>query len=162
MTLGSAYSTVKGAVFTRLAGRPRLQGVALDLHPPADALKVTGPHGSGEAIWFADAEGDYTNEIICGPGRLDLDETFTLTIVLQALPKNTSDTQIVTDRRVDELLGEVLTAMAEDPTWGVTDFPVCQSTYGSVRRFGGPMGDRPMYPSRAEFDLVVEARLTFS
>lgn len=162
MTLGSSYSTVKAAIYARLSSRPRLQGVALDLHPPVDALKLTGPNGSGEAVWLADAEGDYENVVICGPGRLDLDETFTLTIVLQALAKNSSDTQLVTDQRVDELLGEVLTAMAEDPTWGVTEFVYCQSTYGQVRRFAGPLGDRPTFPSRAELDLVVEARISFS
>jgi len=163
---GSSYSTVKAAVVAKLDARSGLDGVSVAGEPPVDPFKVQGDTGSGKAIWLADAEGDYDNVVLCGAGRLDLEETYDLTLVLQALPQSTSDTQAVTDQRVDAMLGEVLLQMATDPTWGITasaDLPIVylMSTRGSFRRFVGPIAERNIRPSRCELDLHVQCRITF-
>lgn len=161
MTLGSSYATAKAAIVAQLDARSGLDDVTVMGEPPVDALKVTGPSGNGKAIWLADAEGDYDNEVFCGAGRLDLDENYRLTIVIQALPV-AGDTQATTDLKVDNILGEVLTEMAADPTWGLTQFQQFETTRGSFRRFVGPIGERNLRPARCELDLEVNARLSFT
>lgn len=158
MPAGSTYAALKQAIVTRLDTRPALTATAISAAPPVDPFKVVGASGSGQAIWIADGEGVYENVVIGGP-PLRLEELYTLTIVFQALPANTSDTQLVTDQRVDDMLGEFLSEMASDITWGITDFEYLHSTYGAFRRFSGPVTDRGIFPSRCELDLEVEARL---
>jgi|SRR5690606_4070608 len=158
MPAGSTYAALKTAIVTKLQARPGLTDTAVSAAPPADPLNLTGPGGTGKAIWIADAEGSYENEIIGGP-PLRLEEIYTLTVVFQALPANTSDTQLVTDARVDDMLGEFLAQMASDITWGVTAFEYLHTTYGDFRRFVGPISDRNFFPSRCELDLGVEARI---
>ena len=163
---GSSYSSVKAAVVTKLTARNGLSGVAVSGEPPVDPFNVQSQTGSGKAIWIADTEGDYDNVVLCGPGRLDLEETYDLKLVLQSLPLSTTDNQAVTDQRVDVMLGEVLLEMAGDPTWGLVataDLPIVylMSTHGSFRRFVGPISDRNIRPSRCELDLNVRCRITF-
>lgn len=161
--IGSTYSTVKSAITAQLAQRSGLSGVDVLAAPPVDALNIHGPSGSGKAIWIVDAEGDYDNVVMCGAGRLDIEESYGLTIVLQAMPVNKSETQASTDLKVDEMLGELLLEIAADPTWGLAVPPVqyLETTRGSFRRFVGPLGQTAIRPSRCEFDLNVEARISF-
>lgn len=159
---GSTYSTVKAAIVTALGEVAALADVDISPAPPADASKVKGTSGTGKAIWIADADGDYDNVVLCGTGRLDLEETYDLTIVIQALALDSDDTQLITDQRVDGMLGEILTVMANDPTWGITAFVYCQTTRGGFRRFAGPVTNTGSYPSRCELDLTVEARISFT
>lgn len=160
--IGSTYATLKAAIVTQLSARSGLEGVDVLPAPPADALKVHGPTGAGKAIWIADAEGDQDNTVLCGEGRLDIDETYSLTIVLQALPID-NEAQTATDLKVDQMLGELLLELASDPTWGLVTGPVQYliTSRGSFRRFTGPLPGNATYPSRCEFDLDVEARISF-
>lgn len=161
MTLGSTYAAGKAAILAQLDARSGLDDVTVMGEPPVDALKVTGPAGNGKAIWLADAEGEYDNEVFCGVGRLDLSETYTLTIVIQALP-TAGESQADTDLKVDNMLGEILTELAADPTWGLTGtFHQFETTRGGFRRYVGPIGERALRPSRCELDLEVRARITF-
>jgi hypothetical protein len=160
-TLGSSYATAKAAILAQLKARTGLSDVEVSGEPPVDALKVTGPFGNGQAIWLADAEGEYDNEVFCGAGRLDLDENYRLTVVIQALPV-AGDSQADTDLRVDYMLGEVLAEMAADPTWGLTEFQQFETTRAAFRRFVGPIGERNLRPARCELDLEVNARISFT
>lgn len=159
--LGSTYSTAKAAIVEQLSRRGGLADVAVIGEPPVDALNLVGESGSGKAIWIADAEGDQDNVVLCGQGRLDVDETYDLTIVIQALPLD-SENQADTDLKVDHMLGEVMLEMAGDPTWGLTQFVQFETSRGSFRRFVGPIGNTALRPSRCEFDLEVRARISFA
>lgn len=160
MPVGSSYSTVKEAMWTRLRARAGLSSVAVSPDPPADPLNVRGPSGSGDAIWIADAEGSYENVVLGAPG-LWLEELYDLTLVIQAMPTNSTDTQLRMDRRVDEMLYEVLQETAGDPSWGVTDFVYVQIARGPFRRLVGPIEGRNIRPARCELDLNVECRIRF-
>lgn len=164
---GSTYSTVKQAIITRLADVDGLDRVEILAAPPVNPLDVHGQYGTRQAIWIADAEGDYDNVVLCGAGRLDLEELYDLTVVFQALPLDTDDTQIVCDRRVDEMLGAFLKDMADDATFGVAatdDLPLVYITISRAgfRRFCGPFPDANQFPSRCELTLHVEARISFT
>lgn len=164
--LGSTYSTVKAAILDRLANVADLADATVTGAPPTDPVNVLGESGSGKAIWIASGEGSYDNTVLCGPGRLDIDETYDLTIVFQSLPLDSDDGQAVTDTRVDEMLGAFLSDMATDATFGVAasdDLPLVYITIsrGSFERFSGPFTNGVLYPSRCELKLDVEARLSF-
>lgn len=161
MSVGSTYAAAKAAIVTKLDARNGLDAVTVLGEPPVNALNLTGATGSGQAIWIADAEGDYDNVVLCGNGRLDLDETYALMIVFQALPLDGED-QADTDAKVDTMLYEFLDEMAGDPTWGVTAFTQFYTSRGSFRRYVGPVTDRNIRPSRCEFALEVNARISFT
>jgi hypothetical protein len=162
MGLGSTYALVKGALVDRLSERPGLADVAITAAVPESPLAVRGDTGSGKAIWVADAEGDLDN-VVFGAPDLYLEETYNLTVVVQAIWLDTDDTQLSTDQRVDEMLYEVLHELAQDTALGIDtaalDLPYLQVTRGPFRRFAGPLTNTNRYPSRAELDLSVEARL---
>lgn len=162
MTVGSTYAAAKAAIVAQLAVRSGLSGVAVAGEPPVEPLKVMGSTGSGKAIWIADSEGEYDNVVICGPGRLDIEELYSLTIVFQAVPVNASETQATTDLRVDEMLGEFLLEMAADVTWGLSQFTQFETTRGGFKRYVGPVTDRNIRPSRCELDLDVRARISIT
>ncbi len=163
MPVGSAYATVKAAIAEALAARPGLNDVTVLPHPPVKPEELKGIRGSGKAIWFADAEGAYDNVVFLAP-YLFLDETFQMTCVLQSLPGDSSDTQLVTDMRVDEMLYEVLQEfaaqeMSDLPAWGIETIPAVRVTRGAFKRFCGPYTNTVMFPSRCEFAIEVEARI---
>lgn len=161
MAVGSSYGTVKAAIVDTLAARPGLSEVAVSYAPPAKPLEVRGPTGRGDAIWITDAAGDNDNVVLGAPG-LWVDETYDLTVVLQSLPVDSDEDQRVTDRRVDEMLYELLWQTATDPHWGLAGtFVHLRITRGGWRRLVGPLEGTAVFPSRCEFDLAVEARLRF-
>lgn len=166
MTVGSSYATVKTAIVTKLRARSALTDVAVEPAPPANPTEVMGESGSGKAIWIADADGQYDAVVMAAPD-LRIDETYELVIVIQSLPKDTDDTQLVTDQRVDEMLYEVLHQVAAELTvdapWGIATqdgpFNYLQITPAGFERFAGPLTNQRPYPSRTEQRLLVESRL---
>ncbi len=164
MPVGSSYAAVKAAIVTKLSARPGLNDVSVIGQPPVKPEDLKGPNGSGKAIWIADAEGSYENVVFLAPD-LFLDESYNLKVVIQALPRDSGDTQAITDRRVDEMLYEVLQQAALEEAsdvnaWGITDVSVAvRISSGTFRRFCGPYTSTVQFPSRCEFDLLVEDRI---
>lgn len=164
---GSTYGTVKQAIVTRLGQVSALSGVSISGSPPVDPLTVTAPDGSGRGIWISDAEGQYDNVVLCGQARLDLEEIYDLNITFQALPRDSDDTQIASDLRVDSMLHAFLEDMADDSTFGVAasaDLPLVYITIsrGSFRRLVGPITGTNKMPSACVLSLHVEARVSFT
>lgn len=166
MNLGSSYSSLKAAVADNLSARSGLSDVTVLAWPPLEASELKGPDGSGKAIWIADTpDGEYEN-VVMGAPDLWLDETYTLTLVLQALPNDTDDTQLITDQRVDEMLYEVLQESAQDTAWGLQTgddqpFVFVEATRGAFQRFVGPIPNGATRPSRCQLSLDVHARIQF-
>lgn len=164
---GSTYGTLKQAILTRLAAVNALSGVSISGNPPVDPLNVTGSDGSGRAIWISDAEGAYDNVVMCGQARLDIEEVYDLNITFQALQRDTGDTQVASDLRVDTMLYAFLEDMADDITFGVaasSDLPLVYITVsrGSFRRLVGPITGTNKMPSACVLSLHVEARISFT
>jgi len=112
MAHGTTYSALKSLLVTRLKARIGLNGVTVRYQPPIDPLDVNAL-GSREAIWFGDADGLFDNVVFCD-GGLRFDESLLLTTVIQVLGAESLDDQEQVDRRIEELLFEVLGELADD------------------------------------------------
>jgi hypothetical protein len=162
MPVGSTYSTLKTAIYDKLKARPALSAVAVNYRAPEKATEVQGESGSREAIFLDDAEGEHDN-VVFGGLPLRLEETYSLKLVIQVLRKGDSSEQQDADRRVDELLYEVLHELASDPTFGIDDdaFDYLQVTYSDWKRTTGFLDTSGGHAAGCELDLQVEARLSF-
>lgn len=160
MSVGSSYSTVKRAITDVLSDRGGLAEVSVSYQAPVAGEDVTGPTGAADAIWLHDADGEYDNVVICGL-PLRLEERYDLVLVVQSLQPDSLGTQEVADTRVDEMLFEVLDALATDPTFGVDDFDYLQVTRGRFRRVTGFLPTGSGHGARAELRLEVECRIAF-
>lgn len=158
MAYGSSYYTVKTAIIEALQGRPGLAEVSVLYQVPERPQDLAGPSGIADVIFLHDAEGSYENVVACGL-PLKLDESYNLVLVIECIRTDTDGTQSIVDQRVDELLGEVLGELANNPTFGVTEFDFCRITRGSFRRTAGQLGSG--HGARCEFDLEINARLSF-
>jgi hypothetical protein len=121
MAHGTTYSAVKSLLAARLLDRLGPEGVAVNYQPPVNPLDVNSL-GSREAVWFGDAEGEFSNVVFCD-GGLRFDEEIVITTVIQVLGKDSIDDQETVDRRAEELLLEVLTELA-DPVLAAFDYVI--------------------------------------
>jgi hypothetical protein len=161
MAKGSTYSALKAAIVDRLRARPGLSAVTVSYRAPLTTSEVQGESGSRELIHLDDAEdGDHSN-VIFGGLPLVLDESYSLLLKVQVL--RPGEEQRVADERVDELLFEVLSELANDPTFGVDapEFEHVQVTYSSFTRTTGFLQNASGHAAGAELELAVEARLSF-
>jgi hypothetical protein len=160
MAVGSTYAALKAAIVDRLRARPALSAVTVSYRAPETASEVQGESGSRELIHLDDAEGDHSN-VILGGLPLVLDESYSLKLVVQVL--RPTGEQLEADERVDELLFEVLSELANDPTFGVDapEFEHVQVTYSSFIRTTGFLQNASGHAAGAELELAVEARLSF-
>lgn len=163
-TLGTTYSTVKEALIDLLRDRPELGTVAVTYEAPLQPDQVVGPTGEHEAIFFVDSdpdEGTQENEVICSL-PLRISESYALPLVVQVLRPESDGSQLAADRRVDELLGVVLTVVANNPTLGVdAPFEYLHATRGNFTRRTGVIGSGSGHGSSVRFELHVEARLSY-
>lgn len=111
MAHGTTYSAIKSLLTARLTARSGLHGVAVRYQPPLDPKDVNSV-GAREAIWFGDTEGDFSNVVFCD-GGLRFDEDITIVCIIQVLGKESLDDQEAVDRRVEELMLEVLAELAD-------------------------------------------------
>ena len=163
MPLGSTYSTLKAAIVSTLSERPGLSTVNVGYAAPRQREDVADSTGSGDAIYLDEAEGEFGNSVFGAPG-LWLDENYTLNLVIQSLQSDSDITQLDVDRRVDEMVWEVLDEMSNDAKFGVdvtgNDFVHMIVSRGGFRRVTGPLSPSG-YGARLEFAINVEARIRF-
>lgn len=160
---GSSYGAVKRAIVERLSGRAGLGGVAVSYQAPVQADDITDSTGSSEAIFLDDAEGEHENVVVCST-PLQLEELYTIRVVIQVLAPRSLGTQEVADERVDALLLEFLTELANDPTWGLSgvhNFVYLHTTRTTFDRVTGFLPSGAGHGARAEMNLLVECRLSF-
>lgn len=163
VVLGSSYSLLKSAITSRFQQRAGLQGVAVSYQAPLQADDVTGSAGSYESIWLDDTDGEYENRVICAL-PLQLEETYSVRLVVQVLAPESEGTQEVADRRVDELLYEVMSELAYDPTFGLSgtgNIVYLHATHGPFRRITGLLPNGMGHGARFEMNLEVDSRLEF-
>jgi len=164
VTLGTSWATVKQGLVDRLLARPALAEVAVSYEAPLQPEDVVGPTGKHEAIYFVDVDddvGEQDNKVICSL-PLRIDEEYSVPLCVQVLRPESDGTQYQADLRVDELLGEVLTVVANLPTLGVeAGFQHLLATRGSLHRRTGVIGQGAGHGASAVLDLRVEARLIY-
>lgn len=163
MPLGSSYSSVKAAIVASLAERPGLATVNVSYSAPRQREDVQDSTGSGDTIFLDEAEGSYENLVFGGPG-LWLDEAYSLNLVIQSLQADSESAQADVDRRVDEMVWEVLDEMAVNATFGC-DIDAAGLVHliiarGNFRRVTGPLSPSG-YGARLELTLSVDARIRF-
>lgn len=163
MPAGSTYAALKAAIVERLQARSALSAVSVLYRPPERADEVAGESGVNESIWLDEAAGDHTN-VVFGGLPLCLDESYSLALVIQVLRPTSDGEQQVADERVDELLYEVLSELAHDPSFGVDapEFDLVQVTYSSFTRTGGFLQSGSGHAAGAELELAVQARINFT
>lgn len=164
MSVGSSYSTLKWAIFQQLQARAGLQGVAVSYQAPVQAQDVQDSTGSSEAIWLDDADGEHENVVICSL-PLQIEELYSIALVVQVLRPSSLGDQRAADLRVDELLFEVLSELATDPTWGLSNtgnFVYLHTTRTAFRRVTGFLPNGAGHGARAELALRVDSRLRFT
>jgi hypothetical protein len=175
--IGTAYSSVKGAIVHLLQSSTSLQesGTIVSYETPANQTDIRTDKGKYEAIYFDDAgtgigpvtgDSKQDNVIICSL-PLRIEEEFTLPLWIVVLEPNRDDTQEAADRRVDELLFEVMKEIASYPTLGlenVPEFDYLQVTKASQyeRRTGFLREDAPGRGASARYYLHVKCRLNVS
>lgn len=164
MAVGSSYSTLKSAIIGRLVERAGLVGVSVSYQAPVQASDVSGPVGSFEAIWLDDAEaGEHQNVVICSL-PLQLEEVYSIKLVVQVLRPTSTGTQEEADTRVDELLYEVLHEMTHDPTWGLSGtspFNYLHTTWTTFERRTGFLPTGAGHGASWEANLQVNSRISF-
>jgi hypothetical protein len=116
---GTSLLRVKQAVISEL--QERLSNVSYQ--SPTNPEGLLGTDGTGKAIWWSDEPEDEATvdvRVITG-GPHWFDETVNVTLILQALGRNTGDDQETVDERATDMLGEVIGILASDPSVGVSD-----------------------------------------
>lgn len=164
MPVGSSYSAVKWAIFQQLSARAGLQGVAVSYQAPVQRQDVEDSTGSSEAIFLDDGAGEHENVVICSL-PLQIEELYQISLVVQVLRPTSLGDQRAADLRVDELLFEVLSELAHDPTWGLSNtgnFVYLHTTRSTFRRITGFLPAGAGHGARAELSLQVDSRLRFT
>ncbi len=161
MSVGSSYSTIKNQLFTLLAQRSGLNGVAISPQEPIQATDITGTAGLKDAIWFVAADGDYSDQLFKG-SPLSFDESYGLVVAIQSIRDTTTGTQLSVDQRVDEMLYEVLDCIATDATLGVHSFSYLVVLPASFKRIVGVMPTGVGHGARCDLTVEVHCRHTFA
>ena len=159
---GSAHVLVGQALIARLQARDRLSGVAVSYDPPRQAYDVRGQSGNHEAIWLGPASGTYSDVVLCG-GGLRFDEDVELTVTVQVLRPTSSGTQEKASTRAAEIVYEVLAAVAEDATLGITSFDYVIVTAGTQDwSRSGQMPDQVGHVGACDLGLNVRSRRSYT
>jgi len=128
---------------------------------PMSPEDMNGADGSRLAAWWVD-EAEATIELMVATGGPHwFDENATVTLRLQALGKDTDDTQEAVDIRATEALGKAIAILATDPTVGIADTAQVQMfdavPTGWTYR-GGILGSN-LRAASYDLDIQVHARL---
>lgn len=163
MAVGSSYAALKRAIIDRLQARSALSAVSVSYQAPIQASDVLDSKGNGEAIWLDEAEGEHQNVVICSL-PLHLEEVYALVCVIQVVQDHSEGTQQAADERCDELLFEVLSELANDPTFGLSTgdpFNYLHVTRSTWQRRTGFMPSGAGHGSTIRLMLEVNARIHF-
>ncbi len=163
MAVGSTYSTLKGAIYAKLLARLTPLNVVVRYSAPERTDDVLGPTGKYEAVWLDNAMGSQDNVVICG-APLSIDETYRLNLSVQVLQEdgNVGGTQQTADVRCDEILYEVMDELAGNPTWGVTQFPICQTTRATFKWETGVLPNGMGHGARVDLALEAKGRISYA
>lgn len=123
MAYGSALPTFKRALIDSLVGYVDNTAYQSPMQPD----DMNGADGSRVSCWWDDGATIEIDEAVAvGPGTRWFDEYLTLTLVIQALGKDTTDTQEVCDQRATEVLAEVMALLSSLPAAGAADTATVQ------------------------------------
>lgn len=162
MSVGTTLVTVKDAVLARLQANATLSddGVSITYHWPEQPDDLQGD-GGFEAIWIGDAEADLDVPLLTG-GALHRDETLRVTVHVQVLKPDESDSQRDADVRAVEILTEVARTFANnvdlDP--GDDTSQIRSAVLVDWKHEPGLLPDGIGHGSRFDLTIEVESRLT--
>lgn len=123
MAYGSLVPRVKDGIVTALGNRAGLSAVRVSRESPRSEEDIVSPStGATEAIWVGrdggqDVEGSAVVPFLTA-GQLRFRETFTVWLTVQVL--KVDDSQEATSERAWTLAYEVVAAVADDATLGIT------------------------------------------
>lgn len=165
MAVESSYSIIKSALVDRLGTRGSLTVVNLLKHIPVNTDEIRTPVGTLEVIAMGDATGTFDDVVFCA-GGLRFDETFDLTVMIQAQGVDSNATQAAMDARVNELLYEVLAEVADQGTWnrdhGLDAFDYVYFTPSTQDWHPGRLQATSVYACAMDLGLRVRARRNFT
>ena len=155
---GTSLVRFKSAYIDKLTSR--LPNVSYE--PPLTDEDVNGIDGSRQVVWF-DGAAQNTTEVLVFKGAPHwFDETYNVTLILQALGKDTDDTQAAMDQAAVDMLGEAIAILASDPTVGLVNDSNIQVFTALPAGWKLAAGTLPpnLNGARFELDIQVKARLT--
>lgn len=167
MPVESTYSAVKEALVARLAARPGLAAANVSDHVPVNVDDLRSPSGRFETIAMGDATGSFSTVVFCGPGQLRFDEELVLAVLVEVHGTDSVDgTQPAVDRRVNELLYELLAEVADQQSWdlptlGLDVFDYVTIVPATQRWSAGRLTQTGVYAASCEVGLAVSARRSF-
>jgi hypothetical protein len=155
---GTALTRFKRAYIAALARRD----ITALYGSPMQPDEILGPEGNGLACWFADQATAMLELKVLKGTPLWLDETWQVPFHVQALGRNTDDTQEVLDQRACELVGQCMYVLAVDPDLDMADDTNLQVfaavPLGSSTWHGGTLQPN-MNAAAFEFTIELTARL---
>lgn len=153
---GTSLRVVKRALLDRLT-----TVTTVSYQSPMQPEDMLGEDGSGVAAWWSDDSEASVKVVVATGGPHWFDETINATVIIQALGRDTDDTQEVCDTRATETLGEIIAVMAHDPSCGVADTEEMQLytvTPAGWRNVTGILGPN-LRAARYELDVTIHARI---
>ena len=159
MTAGTVLPAVRAKLIDLISGLPAFALIPVGYEQPKNHADLSG---YGEAVWLG-GETEATVEASALRGGLNqpvpVMETWAQTVLIQALPRSSIDTQREQELRVGDLLGAVYQAVLTDPHLGlaVDGWGSVQVMPSSWRWIAGALPSRPGAAVRAELQLTVEA-----
>lgn len=159
MTAGSSLPAVRARLVDLISSLPGFVSVEVGYEQPKNHKDLSG---YGEAAWLG-GEAEATVEPSALRGGLGqpipVSESWQQTVVIQALPRSSIDTQREQEVRVGDLLGGVVRAVMVDPSLGLTvdGWGSLRATPSSWRWVAGVLPSRPGAAVRVELQVTVEA-----
>lgn len=162
MSDGSSLATAKSRLEAVLEARAGLAGVPVTDGGPVSARDLQNDSGAYEAIWFGDSR-TVQIEVPHTGLPVELDETYELDVVIQVLKRaEAADTQAAATARSVALLGEVIGALAADPSLGYTPtvaLPILEALPQTWEHKGGWLGKGDEHGSRFVLKVRIFSRL---
>ena len=157
MAAGSALFRVKEALFTQLD----LSILNMLYDSPSSPDEVIGADGLGAVCWFSDeAQSELETNLLMGQ-PLWMDETITLTLVIQVLGRDSSYDQRTVDNTATEMLGVARAILLSNPDLFIPDDDDIQIFHVLPRSYQYRAGflNHKGRAARFEQDVEVKARL---
>lgn len=123
---------------------------------------VNAEDGSRQVAWF-DGEAENVSDVkLMKAMPCWIEESYTVTLVLQALGSDTDDTQDLMEQAATGMLGEAIAVLADDPSLGIATDSDVQMFTALPTAWKFTSGVVPPNLRGARYDLVIEvkARLT--
>lgn len=162
----SSYSVLTAALVSRLKARAALANTNVLDYVPVNVDDILTPVGTYEVIGMAEGIGTF-DDVVFTDGGLRFDEALQITVLLEVHGEDSSDTQAVVKRRVNELLYEFFAELAGQVSWsgsaqlGLDVFDYLFFTPATQRWSSGRIAQTERFAASCEIGIESRSRRSF-